>query len=88
MNEKWQVIIDRFPKGSIIKAKVLDHKHYGMYLDIGCEPFICFVPITEISESRISISEFPKVNSYVQAVILDYSLDDRLQIWVSIKRVT
>jgi ribosomal protein S1 len=86
MNESWQEIINQFPKNTVIKAKVQEHKHYGLLLDIESDPFIGFVPITEIRESAITMDEFPKVNSYVKVLIMDYSLDDRMQVWMSIKK--
>ena len=87
MEKEWFEIKKSYPKGRVITVYVLEHKHYGMYVDVGSDLVKGFVPITEIGQGPLTVSEFPVVGSSLKAKIMDYTEDERWEIWLSIKSV-
>jgi ribosomal protein S1 len=80
----WQKIENQYPIGKIIDCRIISVHHFGVYLDINSEEVVGFVTINDFSKKKHSKIEFPKIDSIVPAIIIDYSNDERDQVWLSL----
>ncbi|TAE48130.1 MAG: S1 RNA-binding domain-containing protein [Cytophagales bacterium] len=91
-NNIWSNIEDKFPKGAVIEGIIEFKAHYGIFLNVGDSVFKGFIPITELfdMEDKINFNEdkYLVIGSEIKVMIIDYTFDERYQIWMSIKRIS
>jgi ribosomal protein S1 len=80
----WGKIENQYPIGKVIDCKIISTHHYGVYVDINSDEVVGFVSVIDFSKKDRSRIEFPEIDSIVSAVIIDYSNDERGQIWLSL----
>lgn len=85
--DEWEEIKIKYPRGTLFSKKIIEHRAYGIFLDLEETDFLGFVPITEVGYSPMSMNEFPPVGKLVDVIVIGYTTDERNQVWFGIKQV-
>lgn len=80
----WEKIENQYPIGKIIDCKIISTHHFGVYVDVNSDEVVGFVSVIDFSKKNRSEIKYPEIDSIVPAVIIDYSNDERGQIWLSL----
>ena len=78
MNEEaWAAAKARWPRGTWINGRVVQHAPFGVFLDVDCPGAIGLILITEFRAPphRMTQREFPPIGSSVKSCVLAF--DDR-----------
>jgi ribosomal protein S1 len=87
MNKQfWDQVKNRYQIGKLIYGKVLFHKPFGVFVDIGDEIVKGIIQIPDFLDSDAMTPEmYPEIGSPIGAVVVGYTEDDRNQVWLSVK---
>ncbi|MFB2968751.1 RNA-binding protein [Aerosakkonema sp. BLCC-F183] len=87
MNEGfWNEIKSKYQLGKLIYGKVEVHKPFGVFLDLGEPKVKGIIQITDFVDTGAMTPEmYPEIGSFVGAVVVGYTEDNRNQIWLSVK---
>ncbi len=74
----WESIKDKYPIGSFIRGKVVQHMHFGIFLDIGEAEVKGLIRIVDfVDEGEMREDLYPAIGSTVGGVIYGYSAENR-----------
>jgi len=63
------------------------HAPFGVFVDIGDVDVKGLIQITDFLDSGSMNPEmYPEIGSAVDAIVVDYTEDDRNQVWLSVKQ--
>lgn len=90
-NINWEEIKRLYPVGKILPARVTRHYPFGIMLDIGHPIVIGHIPGPDfVVDPHIylpyhTVLPFPDIVSQVKCKVIDYTFDERNQVWFTIK---
>jgi ribosomal protein S1 len=76
----WDKMKVKYPLGQKLECRVLSHRPFGVFLDIGDKEVLGLVAVIDFDKEDV----YPPVESLVTGVIIGYTEDTRNQIWISI----
>jgi hypothetical protein len=83
---RWDEAKRRFPVGSRVQGTVVDHRPFGIFVDVGDPVALGLVSITDFcDEGRMTVEQYPPIGSSIEAVVLGHTNDGRKQIWLGLK---
>ena len=85
MTKSWEEIVIEYPVGSVIEGIVEHHAPFGVFLYIGEIDFQGLIQIVDFKDDIKSLEDYPKIGEKVSARIVGHTMDDRKQIWLSLK---
>ncbi len=82
----WENAKKRFPVKSIVHGKVIEHKPFGIFVDINDPVARGLVQITDfLDDGCMTLDKYPSIGTTVEAVVLGYTDERRNQIWLGMK---
>ncbi len=80
----WENIKDKYQVGTFIRGKVIQHMHFGIFLDIGEPEVKGLIRIVDfVDEGEMREDLYPAIGSTVGGVIYGYSDKENGQINLS-----
>lgn len=85
-DKQWEIVKGKYQKKQVIRGVVEYHTPFGVFLDIDEGSIKGLIPITNfLDEGVMSVDLYPSIGNEIEAVIIDFSQDNRYQIWLSVK---
>ncbi len=82
----WEAAKQRFPVGRVVRGTVIDHRPFGIFVDLSDPVATGLVQITDfVDEGRMSPEQYPAVGELITAVVLGHTREERKQIWLSMR---
>jgi ribosomal protein S1 len=81
----WEAAKQALPIGTRQRARVTQHRPFGIFVDIPNFQFQGLVQITEFKdEGKMTVAEYPPIERVVEAVVLGFK-EFGSQIWLGMK---
>ncbi len=85
-SQLWSQVKIKYQLGKLIYGKVEFYALFGVFVDIRDENVKGIIQIPDSLDSGALSSEmYPEIGSLVGAVVVDYTENDRNQVWLSVK---
>ncbi len=82
----WNQVKSNYRLGKLIHGKVEHHAPFGIFVNLGDDMVRGIVQITDFVDTGDMTSEmYPAIGSPIGAVVVEYTEDDRNQVWLSVK---
>jgi ribosomal protein S1 len=85
-DQTWYSIKAKYPIGTFVRGKILQHMPFGVFLDIGesgVKGLIRIVDFVDVGEMRVDL--YPAIDSLVGGIVYGYSNQEDAQINISTK---
>jgi len=80
----WEDLKNKIKVGTLLKGIVVEHKPYGIYLDIGYN-YRGLIQITDFKDYEImTVDEYPNKGDEIEAVVLGFK-EHGQQVWLGVK---
>ena len=85
-NEHWDNFEEKHNPGDLIKGVITTHANYGLFVDLGHEPLLGFIPVPNIFDEPVHRywEHYPPIGRRITARIKGFRRDNN-QVYLSIK---
>ena len=85
-DKDWEETKHRIKLGSRLQGVVIEHKPFGIFVDIGDPVAIGLVQIIDFrDEAPMIADDYPALGSIVEAIIIGFTDARRKQVWMTMK---
>ncbi len=80
-DQMWEAIKSKYQRGTFVQGKVIKHKPFGIFLDIGEPGVIGLIRIVDlVDEGEMNKDFYPEIGSTVGGIVYEYSGKEYAQI--------
>jgi ribosomal protein S1 len=79
----WNKVKEQYSIGKIIEGRVMSHRPFGVFLDIGDLDIIGIIGVIDFLNDDNSSRPYPKIDTIISCKVIGYTDDERNQLWLS-----
>jgi ribosomal protein S1 len=84
--QRWEQIKSKYKIGKLLQGKVVSHKPYGIYLDIGESEVKGLIRIPDFLDDGAMTEEiYPEIGSQVSGVVIGYNETNKYEVCLNAK---